>query len=39
MLHADRVRNLLQLWRSAALDFDSHVLHLANQRSEAAAIY
>lgn len=38
-LHAERLRHLVQLWRSSALDYDSHVLHAANHRNEPASVY
>lgn len=39
VLHAERLRHLAQLWRSSALDYDSHVLHVANHRNEPASVY
>lgn len=38
-LHTERLRRLWQLWRSAAFDFDSTVLHAANHRNELASMY
>lgn len=38
-LHGERLRHLVRLWRGAAADYDSHLLHSANRRNEVASMY